>query len=87
MIEPAVFFPAERARGYRACGASADRFTSAGGRVGAKNVAGPTLEQPGQRFRPAQPLIGKSLAIASDARFIGRDAGVVVERLLSIYNV
>jgi putative DNA primase/helicase len=30
------------------------------------------------------PLIGKTLAVISDARFAGRDASVVVERLLSI---
>lgn len=31
-----------------------------------------------------QPLISKSLAIVSDARFSGKDAGIVVERLLCI---
>jgi putative DNA primase/helicase len=30
------------------------------------------------------PLIGKPLAVISDARFAGRDASIVVERLLSI---
>ena len=30
------------------------------------------------------PLIGKSLAVISDARFAGRDSSIVVERLLSI---
>jgi putative DNA primase/helicase len=30
------------------------------------------------------PLIGKPLAVFSDARFAGRDASIVVERLLSI---
>ena len=29
-------------------------------------------------------MIGKSLAIISDARFIGRDSSIVVERLLSV---
>src|SRR5207342_2534269 len=29
-------------------------------------------------------MIGKSLAIVSDARFIGRDSSIVVERLLSV---
>jgi hypothetical protein len=29
-------------------------------------------------------LLGKSLAVISDARFVGKNAGVVVERLLSI---
>jgi putative DNA primase/helicase len=31
-----------------------------------------------------QPLLGKSLAIISDARFVGKNSGIVVERLLSI---
>jgi putative DNA primase/helicase len=51
--------------------------------VGRKNVAGPTLNGLGNEFGLA-PLIGKPLAIISDARFAGRDASVVVERLLSI---
>jgi putative DNA primase/helicase len=51
--------------------------------VGRKNVAGPTLNSLGGDFGLA-PLIGKTLAVISDARFAGRDAGVVVERLLSI---
>ena len=51
--------------------------------VGRKNVAGPTLNSLGGEFGLA-PLIGKPLAIISDARFAGKDASVVVERLLSI---
>jgi len=52
--------------------------------VGAENVVGPTL---GSFVGPfgLQPLIGKSLAIFSDARLGGRaDQAVIVERLLSI---
>jgi putative DNA primase/helicase len=51
--------------------------------VGRRNVAGPTLNSLAGEFGLA-PLIGKSLAIISDARFSGRDSSVVVERLLSI---
>jgi putative DNA primase/helicase len=51
--------------------------------VGKKNVAGPTLNSLGGDFGLA-PLIGKPLAIISDARFSGKSANVVVERLLSI---
>ena len=51
--------------------------------VGRKNVAGPTLNSLGSNFGLA-PLIGKPLAVISDARFAGRDASTVVERLLSI---
>ena len=51
--------------------------------VGRKNVAGPTLNSLSGEFGLA-PLIGKTLAIISDARFAGKDASVVVERLLSI---
>jgi putative DNA primase/helicase len=51
--------------------------------IGRENVAGPTLNSLGGDFG-LQPLIGKPLAIVSDARFSGRDGGVVVERLLSI---
>ena len=51
--------------------------------IGRKNVAGPTLNSLSGEFGLA-PLIGKPLAIISDARFSGRDASVVVERLLSI---
>ena len=51
--------------------------------LGRKNVAGPTLNSLGGEFGLA-PLIGKPLAVISDARFAGKDASVVVERLLSI---
>ena len=51
--------------------------------VGTKNVAGPTLNSLGGDFGLA-PLIGKPLAIISDARFVGRNGNIVVERLLSI---
>jgi putative DNA primase/helicase len=50
--------------------------------LGKNNVAGPTLNSFGGDFGLA-PLIGKSLAVISDARF-GRADSVVVERLLSI---
>jgi putative DNA primase/helicase len=52
--------------------------------VGPHNFAAPTLASLGERFGLA-PLIGKSLAIISDARLSGRaDQQVIVERLLSI---
>jgi putative DNA primase/helicase len=52
--------------------------------LGRENVAGPTLSSLAQNFGLA-PLIGKPLAIISDARLGGRaDVHVVVERLLSI---
>jgi putative DNA primase/helicase len=51
--------------------------------VGRKNVAGPTLNSLSGEFGLA-PLIGKPLAVISDARFAGRDASTMVERLLSI---
>jgi putative DNA primase/helicase len=52
--------------------------------VGIENTAGPTLASPGSNFG-LQPLLGKLLAIVSDARLSGRtDAAVVAERLLSI---
>jgi putative DNA primase/helicase len=51
--------------------------------VGRENVAGPTLSSLSGDFGLA-PLLGKSLAVISDARLNGRNAGVVVERLLSI---
>lgn len=52
--------------------------------VGALNVAGPTLASLATNFG-MQPMLGKSLALISDAR-IGRsvDTSVVVERLLTI---
>jgi putative DNA primase/helicase len=52
--------------------------------IGAENVAGPTLNSLTTNFGVAT-LIGKPLAIISDARMSGRtDQAVVVERLLSI---
>jgi len=51
--------------------------------VGAGNVAGPTTSSLAGAFG-LQPLIAKSLAIVSDARFTGENVGVVVERLLCI---
>jgi putative DNA primase/helicase len=51
--------------------------------IGKKNVAGPTLSSLGGEFGLA-PLIGKPLAVVSDARFSGRNGTIVVERLLSI---
>jgi putative DNA primase/helicase len=51
--------------------------------IGKKNVAGPTLNSLGGDFGLA-PLIGKPLAIISDARFVGKNSNIVVERLLSI---
>ena len=52
--------------------------------IGPENVAGPTLSGLATNFG-LQPLIGKPLAIISDARLSGKsDAAVVVERLLSI---
>jgi putative DNA primase/helicase len=51
--------------------------------VGRQNTAGPTLHSLGGDFGLA-PLIGKSLAVISDARFVGKNGQIVVERLLSI---
>jgi putative DNA primase/helicase len=52
--------------------------------IGPANVCGPTLASLAGEFG-LWPLLGKSLAIISDARLGGRtDAQVVVERLLSI---
>ncbi len=52
--------------------------------VGLANVAAPTLAGMGTQFG-LWPLVGKSLAIISDARLSGRtDQAVVTERLLSI---
>ena len=55
----------------------------AGALVGRDNVAGPTLSSLGSDFGLA-PLIGKPLAVVSDARLNGHASTVVVERLLSI---
>jgi putative DNA primase/helicase len=51
--------------------------------VGRKNVAGPTLSSLSGEFG-LMPLIGKPLAIISDARLGGKDTSIVIERLLSI---
>ena len=51
--------------------------------VGHDNVAGPTLSSLGGDFGLA-PLLGKPLAVVSDARMSGRGSQVVVERLLAI---
>src|SRR5262249_24032562 len=54
------------------------------GLVGMENTAGPTLSGLGTNFG-LWPLLGKTLAIISDARLSGRtDVAVVTERLLSI---
>lgn len=53
------------------------------GLIGAANVVGPTTSSLAGPFG-LQPLIGKSLAIVSDARFAGEHVGTVVERLLCI---
>jgi putative DNA primase/helicase len=52
--------------------------------VGEAGVAGPTLSSLGTNFG-LWPLIGKALAVVSDARLSGRtDSAMVTERLLSI---
>ncbi|MEO0515272.1 MAG: phage/plasmid primase, P4 family [Planctomycetota bacterium] len=52
--------------------------------LGRANVAGPTLNSLGQPFG-LQSLIGKPLAIISDARLSGRaDQAAIAERLLSV---
>ncbi len=51
--------------------------------VGRANVTGPTLASLGQNFG-LQDLIGKPLAIISDARLGRNDTNQVVERLLSV---
>lgn len=53
------------------------------GTVGASNVANPTTSSLAGTFG-LQPLIGKSVAIVSDARFSGEGVAVVAERLLNI---
>src|SRR5690606_5096911 len=50
---------------------------------GEGNVAGPTTSSLAGGFG-LQPLVGKSLAIVSDARFAGDGITTVVERLLTI---
>jgi putative DNA primase/helicase len=51
--------------------------------IGRANVAGPTLASLGQNFG-LSPLLGKPLAVISDARLAGHDTHSVVERLLTI---
>ncbi|WP_371527159.1 phage/plasmid primase, P4 family [Streptomyces sp. NBC_01283] len=51
--------------------------------VGRENLAGPTLAGLGSNFGLSS-LIGKPLAVISDARLSGKDGGQVVERLLTI---
>ncbi|MET9413466.1 phage/plasmid primase, P4 family [Streptomyces klenkii] len=51
--------------------------------VGSGNLAGPTLASLGSNFG-LSPLLGKSLAVISDARLSGKDGHQVVERLLTI---
>jgi putative DNA primase/helicase len=51
--------------------------------LGAANSCSPTLTSLGGEFGLA-PLIGKSLAVIADARFNGKNAHSVVERLLSV---
>ena len=51
--------------------------------VGAGTVVGPTTGSLAGQFG-LQPLIGKSLAIVSDARFAGEKVAILVERLLCI---
>lgn len=51
--------------------------------IGVNNVAGPTISSLAGQFG-LQPLIGKTFAIVSDARFSGQDSAAVVERLLCI---
>jgi putative DNA primase/helicase len=51
--------------------------------VGKGHVAGPTLASLGTNFG-LSPLLGKPLAVVSDARLSGTDNRQVVERLLSI---
>jgi putative DNA primase/helicase len=51
--------------------------------VGMANVCGPTISSLAGPFG-LQPLIGKNLAVVSDARFSGKDLPTVVERLLCI---
>jgi len=51
--------------------------------IGIGNVCGPTTSSLASHFG-LQPLIGKTLAIVSDARFHGENIPIVVERLLCI---
>jgi putative DNA primase/helicase len=52
--------------------------------LGGANIAGPTLNSLGMQFGKA-PLIGKQLAVISDARLSGRaDAAAIAEALLTV---
>jgi putative DNA primase/helicase len=52
--------------------------------LGSTNIAGPTLNSLGTQFGK-QPLIGKQLAVISDARLSGRaDAAAIAEALLTV---
>lgn len=51
--------------------------------IGIGNVVGPTVSGLAGNFG-LQPLLGKSLAVVSDARFAGENVMTVVERLLCI---
>jgi putative DNA primase/helicase len=51
--------------------------------IGQGNVAGPTLASLGTNFG-LSPLLGKPLAVVSDARLSGANVHHVVERLLSV---
>jgi putative DNA primase/helicase len=51
--------------------------------LGKGNVAGPTLASLGTNFG-LSPLLGKPLAVVSDARLTGGNVHQVVERLLSV---
>lgn len=51
--------------------------------IGSTNVAGPTISSLSENFG-LEPLLNKSLAIISDARFSGSKTHIVIERLLSI---
>lgn len=54
------------------------------GLLGAHNVAAPTLSSLSTNFG-LQPLVGKPLALVSDARLSKKtDTGIIVERLLSV---
>ena len=51
--------------------------------IGRSNVCGPTTSSLASEFG-LQPLLGKSLAVVSDARFSGESIQTVIERLLCI---
>jgi putative DNA primase/helicase len=51
--------------------------------IGPANFAGPSLDSLSEPFG-LEPLLGKSLAVIADARFTGKNAATVTERLLSI---